>query len=67
MRYKVDVLSALKEAGYSTYRIRKDKIMGESVVQQIRRGEIVSCATLERICTILQCDIGDILTVYPPT
>ena len=29
IRYKIDVLSALKEAGYNTNRIRKEKIMGE--------------------------------------
>ena len=31
--YKIDVLSALKEAGYNTTRIRKEKIMGEAMLQ----------------------------------
>lgn len=29
IRYKIDVLNALKEAGYSTYKLRKEKILGE--------------------------------------
>lgn len=32
--YKMDVLAALKEKGYNTNRIRKDKIMGEAMLQK---------------------------------
>lgn len=32
--YKIDVLSALKEAGYNTTRIRKEKIMGEAMLKR---------------------------------
>ena len=42
IRYKFDVLEALKEAGYSTYKIRKEKILSESTVQAFRRGELVA-------------------------
>ena len=31
--YKVDIIKALKEAGYSTYRIRKEKILAEASLQ----------------------------------
>ena len=61
IRYKVDVLAALKEAGYNTTRIRKDKIMGEAMLQKIRSGQIVSWATLETICDLLGCQPGDLL------
>jgi 4-hydroxy-tetrahydrodipicolinate reductase len=36
--YKIDVLKALKEAGYNTSRLRKDKIMGEATIQKIREN-----------------------------
>lgn len=61
IRYKVDVIAALKEAGYNTTRIRKDKIMGEAMLQKIRSGQMVSWATLETICSLLECQPGDIL------
>ena len=48
--YKIDVLSALKEAGYNTNRIRKEKIMGEAMLQKIRSGQMPSWGTLEVIC-----------------
>ena len=41
IKYKIDVLEALKAAGYSTYRLRKDKLIGEATIQWIRSGEPV--------------------------
>ena len=66
LRYKMDILEALKEAGYSAYRLRKEKILGERVVQQLRQGELVSWATVEKVCTLLNCQPGD-LVEYVPT
>lgn len=59
--YKIDVLSALKEKGYSTYKLRKEKLLGESVIQQLRSGDVISWANIERLCELLECQIGDIV------
>lgn len=61
MRYKVDVLAMLKEAGYNTNTIRKEKIMGESMLQKLRSGQMVSWATLETLCALLDCQPGDLI------
>ena len=61
MIYKVDVLATLKEAGYNTSTIRKEKIMGEAMLQKIRSGQMVSWATLETICDLLNCQPGDLI------
>ena len=61
IKYKVDVIAALKEAGYNTTRIRKEKIMAEAMLQKIRSGQMVSWATLETICELLNCQPGDLL------
>ena len=37
MKYKIDIIAALKEAGYNTSRIRKEKIMGEAMLQKIEQ------------------------------
>ena len=60
-RYKVDLLAVLKEAGYNTNRIRKEKIMGEAMLQKIRNGQMVSWAVLETICDLLNCQPGDLI------
>jgi putative transcriptional regulator len=59
--YKVDVLEMLKNTGYSSYRLRKEKIMGESMMQKIRNGELMSWEALSRVCDLLNCQPGDIL------
>ena len=61
MKYKVDVLATLKEAGYNTSTIRKEKIMGEAMLQKIRSRQMVSWATLETICDLLNCQPGDLI------
>lgn len=61
MHYKIDMLSALKEAGYTTYRIRKDKLLSESTVQKLRNNEPVSWENIETLCKLLKCQPGDII------
>ena len=59
--YKIDVMAALKEAGYSTYRMRKERIMGEATMQAIRSGQQISWDKLSLVCKLLHCQPGDIL------
>lgn len=59
--YKIDVLQALKDRGYTSYRLRKEKIVGERVIQQLREQTPVSWEVLTRICDLLDCQPGDVL------
>lgn len=59
--YKFDVLQALKQAGYNTTRIRKEKLLAESTLQKLRNGEMVAMSNIETICRLLNCQPGDIL------
>ena len=59
--YKFDVLAALKAAGYTTYKLRQERILGERVIQQLRSGEIVSWKTIDTLCALLNCQPGDIM------
>ena len=61
VRYKIDVLTALKNAGYSTYKLRREKLLGESVIQQIRNGVLVSWPNVGRLCQLLNCQPGDLI------
>ena len=65
LKYKIDILEALKEKGYTSYKIRKNKIIGEAQMQKIRTGEIASKETLNTICRLLDCQPGDILEYIP--
>lgn len=61
IRYKIDVIAALKDAGYNTNKIRKEKLLSESVLQYLRSGKKISLDAIEKICKLLHCQPGDIL------
>ncbi len=61
IKYKIDMLAALKEAGYNTTRLRREKLLSESTIQALRIGKMVSLENISRICSMLQCQPGDIL------
>ena len=61
VHYKIDVLTALKNAGYSTYKLRREKLLGESVIQQIRNGVLISWPNVGRLCQLLNCQPGDLI------
>ena len=61
LKFKVNVLAALKEKGYTTYRIRRERLLSESTVQKLRAGIGVSWDNLEIICKLLQCQPADLI------
>lgn len=63
--YKVDIIAALKEKGYTTYKIRKDKVFSENTLQAFRTGKMVSFDTIGKLCEMLSCQVGDILEYVP--
>lgn len=61
INYKIDILADLKKKGYSTYRLRKEKLLSESTVQKLRNGEPVSWENISTLCRLLNCQPGDIM------
>lgn len=61
IQYKADVLALLKAAGYPSTRIRAEKLLGQSYVQQLRKGELISWAALNTVCRLLDCQPGDLV------
>ena len=59
--YKIDVLAALRSAGYSCYRLRKDSLFSESTIQKFRRSEGVGWDNIEILCNLLSCQPADII------
>jgi putative transcriptional regulator len=68
LRYKMDILSALKEAGYNTNRLRKEKLLAEGVIQSLREGKYIALQNIDKICCLLDCQPADLLEyVKEPT
>lgn len=61
LRYKIDVMEALTASGYTSYRIRKEKLIGEASLQDIRQGKVVGIRALDQLCSLLDLQPGDII------
>lgn len=53
VKLRPDILALLLEAGFSTYRIRKEKRLSESTLQRIRNGEQITLGSCAAICNML--------------
>lgn len=52
----------LKEKGYSTYRIRKEKLIGQATLTAIKNGTGgLDAKTIARLCEVLECQPGDLM------
>ncbi len=63
MAFKYDKLFALlKERGITTYKIRKDNLISQAALSKMKSGEgNIDTRTLERLCSLLKCQPGDIM------
>lgn len=62
LKYKINVVEELVKCGYTTTKIRRDKLLSEYTLTKIRSGDPgISCASLGTICTMLRCQPGDVL------
>lgn len=65
VQYKINVLQELKHKGFSSTFLRQNKILSESAMSYFRNNKPVSLDTLERVCSLLERDISDILEFVP--
>ena len=63
MSIKYDKLFALlKENGYTTYKIRQDKLIGQGTLTALKNGTGgLDSKTINRLCKLLNCQPGDIM------
>ena len=59
------LLAMMEVKGLSTYRIRKEKIIYESTLQNIREGKRITTDAIASLCGALNCQPGDILEYVP--
>lgn len=52
----------LKEKGYTTYKIRQTKLIGQATLTAIKNGTGgLDAKTIARLCEVLNCQPGDIM------
>ena len=62
IRYKMDIMKALRNAGFSSYRILKDRLIPQSTTTKLRRGDTsINVSSVAALCRLLHCQPGDLL------
>ncbi|MBQ8687559.1 MAG: helix-turn-helix transcriptional regulator [Ruminococcus sp.] len=62
MPIKYDKLIAkMKEHGLTSYRIKKDKIIGQATWKKIQEGGDIDTRTIAKLCKVLDCQPGDLI------
>lgn len=67
IKYKIDIMQALKDQGYSSYKLRNDKIFGEATMTKFRKKEYFNFENLNTLCYLLNCQPADIIEYVPDT
>ena len=55
----------MKEKGVSQYRLKAEGI-SNSTLTRLKRNEVVTTETIDKLCQILKCEVGDIMKYKEP-
>lgn len=61
IKYKINVMDALKEKGYTSYKLFKDGIFGQATMTKFRSQGQLNFNDLDKLCKLLDCQPGDII------
>ncbi len=56
----------LKEKGWTTYKIRKEKLIGQGTLTALKNGTGgLDAKTISHLCEVLDCQPGDLMEYIP--
>lgn len=55
----------MKQKGITTYRLIKDYSFSRGTLDSLKQNRNISTATLNDLCTILSCDVEDVIKFIP--
>lgn len=61
LKFKVNIIDLLRENGYNPGRIRKEKLIGEKTMQDMKAGVVPGTKTIDTLCKILEMQPGNLL------
>lgn len=64
IRY-ANIMKMLADSGYSSYRLRKERLLSEGTLTRLRNGENITAETIDIICGLCGCQPGDLMTWVP--
>ncbi len=61
LKYKFNVLEALKDKGYSSYRLSTERILANCTIQRLRNGKMLNADNMATLCRLLEVQPGELL------
>ena len=61
IKYKVNIIDALREAGYTSYKIGKEGLINQTALQKLRKGELIAWGQFDTVCRLLNTQPGDLI------
>lgn len=61
VKENINILELLGNLGFTSYKLRKEKIFSESSIQRLRKGELPSWKELDFICKTTMLDISELI------
>lgn len=59
--YSKNIIEELGKKGYTTYKIKQERIFNQTQLQQLRDNKLLTQDNLNKLCELLECQPGDIL------
>lgn len=60
-----DIMQRLAAAGWTSYRLRKEKILPEGTLSRLRAGRPITTVTIGKLCELLGCQPGELMHYEP--
>jgi hypothetical protein len=61
IRFKIDILASLKEAGYNQTLLQKGGLLPKSTIQALKDGGNITLDSLNKVCILTGLQPGDLL------
>lgn len=61
IKYKINIMEELKRKGFSSYKLRNDRIFGEATMTKFRKQEPINFDNLNLLCKLLDCQPADLI------
>ena len=65
LQWTQDGMVLMREAGYTSYRLRRENLMSQSTMTKIRQGKPIAWADIEKICRFAGKQPQDFLEYVP--
>lgn len=66
IKYKIDILDALKRKGFTSYTAKKSGILSQNSMQSIKKeSPTITLATLDKLCMLLDLQPKDLIEYIP--